>query len=143
MNNTYGDRLQEFLDEQNLKVADFANSLGVHRSVVYGWLKNHSYPTLDKLITIADMFSCSIEYLLGYIDVDNEHVFKKCERFGDRIRKLMKERKVSKYRLIKDKVCNPGNFTDWQKRHSQPTLASLNKLAEFFKMSIDELVGRI
>ena len=42
----------------------FAVSLGVTRKTLYTWLNKGNIP-LTYLIQMADMFNCSIDYLLG------------------------------------------------------------------------------
>lgn len=41
-----------------------ADELGVARKTLYNWLNNGNIP-LSALIHMADMFGCSIDYLLG------------------------------------------------------------------------------
>jgi len=41
-----------------------AEELGVARKTLYNWLNNGNIP-LTALIKMADMFGCSIDYLLG------------------------------------------------------------------------------
>lgn len=41
-----------------------AEELGVARKTLYNWLNNGNIP-LAALIKMADMFGCSIDYLLG------------------------------------------------------------------------------
>lgn len=41
-----------------------AEELGVARKTLYNWLNNGNIP-LTALIQMADMFDCSIDYLLG------------------------------------------------------------------------------
>ena len=41
-----------------------ADELGVARKTLYNWLTNGNIP-LSALIHMADMFGCSIDYLLG------------------------------------------------------------------------------
>ncbi len=58
--------LKDLLDENNLTINEFANKMKIkNSSIVYGWLKGDYIPKLDKLNEIANLFNCSIDYLLG------------------------------------------------------------------------------
>lgn len=46
-----------------LTVEDFAKQLGVTRKTVYNWMAHGNIPQ-SKLELMADMFHCSIDYLL-------------------------------------------------------------------------------
>ncbi len=50
-------RLRMTLDE-------LADKIGVARKSLYTWQKNGKYPS-DVLAKMADLFDCSIDYLLG------------------------------------------------------------------------------
>lgn len=41
-----------------------AEKLGVTRKTLYNWMEKGNVP-LSALITMADLFDCSIDYLLG------------------------------------------------------------------------------
>ena len=47
-----------------MTVADFADRLGVTRKTVYNWQNSGNIPS-DKLEQMADIFGCSVDYLLG------------------------------------------------------------------------------
>lgn len=41
-----------------------AEKLGVTRKTLYNWVTNGNIP-VSKLVQLADLFECSIDYLLG------------------------------------------------------------------------------
>lgn len=43
-----------------------AEALGVTRKTVFNWMTSGNIP-LGKLIVMADLFGCSIDYLLGRV----------------------------------------------------------------------------
>lgn len=43
---------------------ELAQRLGVNRTTVYHWLRNGRIPS-DQLVQMADLFQCSVDYLLG------------------------------------------------------------------------------
>ena len=47
-----------------MSLEEFAEALGVTRKTVFNWMTSGNIP-LGKLICMADLFGCSIDYLLG------------------------------------------------------------------------------
>ena len=48
---------------QGLTIGEFAEALGVSRKTVYNWMAHGNIPQ-SKLEKMAEMFHCSIDYLL-------------------------------------------------------------------------------
>lgn len=61
---TFGEKLTNLRRAQNYTQEQFANLLGVSRQAVSRWESGTAYPETDKLIKIAEMFDCSVDYLL-------------------------------------------------------------------------------
>ncbi|MGM9626979.1 MAG: helix-turn-helix transcriptional regulator [Faecousia sp.] len=54
---------------------DLAKELGISRKTLYNWLTNGNIPS-SALIRMADIFQCSIDYLLGRcctVDLSNQN----------------------------------------------------------------------
>lgn len=60
----------------------------------------------------------------------------------DRIFQIMKDRKLTSAFVSKQTGISAGNFTDWKKGRSKPGAKTINRLAEFFGVSVDYLLGR-
>ncbi len=56
--------------------------------------------------------------------------------------KTMSETKTTAAKLAKDNNISTGNISDWKKGRSTPKTETLIKIAEYFNVSIDYLVGR-
>ena len=61
----------------------------------------------------------------------------------DRILELIKQKKITEYRVMKDCSLQTNTFTYWKNGRSTPNIDTLIKLANYFNVSIDYLVGRI
>ena len=63
-------------------------------------------------------------------------------RIVDNILDLIKKKQTTKYRVTKD--CNlPSNiFTFWENGRQKPSLDALIKIADYFNVSVDCLIGR-
>lgn len=61
---SFRDNLQHLRDLQDMSQADLAQRIGVSRQSVAKWEAEKSYPEMDKLIKICDLFGCSLDDLV-------------------------------------------------------------------------------
>ena len=61
---SFRDNLQHLRDLQDMSQADLAQRIGVSRQSVAKWEAEKSYPEMDKLIRICDLFGCSLDDLV-------------------------------------------------------------------------------
>ena len=54
--------------------------------------------------------------------------------------KLMKEKGVSAYKVGKDTGINPSTFTHWKNRVYEPKMDKMQKLADYFGVSLEYLM---
>ncbi|MGN0435357.1 MAG: helix-turn-helix domain-containing protein [Wujia sp.] len=59
-----GTRLARLRAEQGMTQEEFANRIGISRQAVSKYELDKSYPDLDKLVSIANLFQVSTDYLL-------------------------------------------------------------------------------
>jgi repressor LexA len=62
--------------------------------------------------------------------------------FNDVFVKLLQERSITTYRLTKDTGISNGLITGWTQGGKTPSGENLTKLADYFDVSIDYLLGR-
>lgn len=59
----------------------------------------------------------------------------------DRIFEIMKEKELTAYRVSKDTGISQASLADWRKGRSKPKIDKLQKLSEYFGVSIQYLTG--
>ena len=59
----------------------------------------------------------------------------------DRIFEIMKEKELTAYRVSKDTGISQASLADWRKGRSKPKIDKLQKLSEYFGVSIPYLTG--
>lgn len=59
----------------------------------------------------------------------------------DRIFEIMKEKDLTAYRVSKDTGISQASLADWRKGRSKPKIDKLQKLSEYFGVSIQYLTG--
>ncbi|MDR7318951.1 helix-turn-helix transcriptional regulator [Brevibacillus nitrificans] len=69
----FSERLGLLLDLHDTMAKDLAKSIGLHKSSVSLYLTEKSFPTVEKLLDIADYFDVSIDYLVGRTAKKNAH----------------------------------------------------------------------
>ena len=55
---------------------------------------------------------------------------------------LMRKNGITKYKISKDTGISQTFFADWEKGKYQPKLDKLQKIASYFSVSVDYLMGR-
>lgn len=61
---SFRDNLQALRAERNMTQEQLAMLLGVSRQSVTKWEAERSYPEMDKLLKICDIFECSLDDLV-------------------------------------------------------------------------------
>lgn len=62
---TTGEKLQNLRKENNYTQEELADILGVSRQSISKWESDVAFPETDKLITLAKLYHCTIDYLLN------------------------------------------------------------------------------
>ena len=64
----FWDRFVALCSEKGIKPNPAASALGISSGSVTGW-KNGKLPRIEALLSMADYFHCSVDFLLGRTDV--------------------------------------------------------------------------
>lgn len=63
-----GKTLKELREARKLSQEELAKAVNMSLSSVQKWEQDKADPNTGKLIELADLFGCSIDYLFGYKD---------------------------------------------------------------------------
>ena len=61
--------------------------------------------------------------------------------FAQRLKELRKEYELTQFQLAKELNVSKQNISDWENGKSETSFELLIKIAKFFKVSIDYLLG--
>lgn len=111
-------------------------------SLIYKWINNNSMPSFLYLIKLADFFNVNIDYLVGRTENFEQVKPKKLPNFSTQFKKILKQYNTNQYKLLKDKIISKGHLNSWLNLNNLPSTNNLIRLADYLKISIDELVGR-
>ena len=139
--NVFHERLTELMIEKGVNTVSLASAVGVSDETVRRWKNGERDILLSQLVKLADYFQCSLDFLAGRSDTALDYQVMEMPLFYDSLRAVMKEKGVTRYRLVKDLPIYDGYFTNWKKGKS-PNILTLILLANYLDVSIDYLVGR-
>lgn len=135
-------RISEIIKEEGCSKEDFAKFAGVNKEVISRASVYGIIPTVKSLVKIADYLDKSLVYVLG--ETDSEIFYKADEpkTFHQRVEELLKENNTKYSAVTKKLSCSRSSFHVWKSKNSLPSLEYLEEIAEYFKVSIDYLLGR-
>lgn len=135
------ERLTELLYEREINNKEFAKIMGVTPNTVGRWKNGGTNMRLTQFIAIANYFNCSLDFLAGRSETFIDYTPKDCPPFYERLKIIMKDKRVTKYRINKETKIKSSHFVDW-KNGSDPQIHSLVELADYLDISLDYLLGR-
>lgn len=58
----------KMLDKKNISAYRLSQDTGITQGMISYWKSGERMPSAENLITLADYFECSVDYLLGRTD---------------------------------------------------------------------------
>lgn len=139
----FSERLCDLLQENKASVNFLAQDLNLNPSAVYKWMRRVSVPNFENALLLADYFGCSLDYLFGLKELDVQYTpHTPFSSFSDHFEEILREKKISEYRLVKETGISRSKITSWRKGESLPSIHSLIVVATSLDISLDALVGR-
>ncbi len=142
ISNVFQNRVNDLVEDCEVNKSVLPNLIGVDYRSLSNALNYGIIPTPRILIRIADYFNVSIKYLLGTSDNEYFNKAKVKSDFKIRFDFLCKENNVTHYKVSKDLHFNQSYITRWLNKNYLPSLELLELLSDYFKVSIDFLLGR-
>lgn len=127
--------IKKLRKESGLKQQDLAEKLSISRSTVAMWETGKAQPDNETLLKLSSIFNSSIDYIL------NNDCFSPPASFGERLKELRKEHKLSQEDLGEILYLSKGAVGNWELGTRQPDYDTLKFLAEYFNVSTDYLLG--
>ena len=135
--------LKDLMEEAEINAPVLAKATGIDSSTILTFLRGDGLPYVDTLVTLADYFKCSTDYMLGLTDKLSEEEFRQRPPFKEQLTFLLKHFNVTKYRMEKDTGLAEKTVNRWHNGKTQPTVDSLIRLAKYFDCSVDFILGRV
>lgn len=136
-------RLKELTTIKGKSKKDLASFMNISVALVYKWISDETKPSYHNLIQIADFYNVTIDYLIERSEDDSFAVTMKIIPFDVNIINILKNKKITKYRLFKECGFSDGHEFSWFNLKNLPRFDNLLKMADYLNISMDELMGRI
>ena len=134
------ERLHELMVVKRISCAQLSASTNIPIAAIYSWLRAEHEPNAEYLLAAASLFGCSLDFLLGLSDNDAPIV--RCRRlsaFPARLQEVMRERRITEYRLCKDTGLSRARFYDWKSGRRNPHVDNLLLICQYLDCSADAL----
>ena len=121
--------------------------LNISQSAYAHWEQGMSEPNFEKLSMLACIFDVSIDYLLSEnLEISKESYLKLKEEkknlFSARLKELRLQHGFSQEELAEKIGIKRNSYSDWENGKCKPNYEKLEKIADFFGVSLDWLFGR-
>lgn len=136
------ERISDKMYDKGVSIKQLALDTHIDVSLIYRCLRGEGLLQTPYMITLADYFCCSLDYLLGLDDNDYSQQYAQCPPFGTRLVQLYQKYNTNEYRVMKDTNISRTSLHDWRYNTRVPSIANLIQLAQHFGCTLDYLVGR-
>lgn len=140
--NAFGERLQQLRKSKKISQQQLADDLHINRGTYAHYEINKRQPDYDILIKIADYFHVSVDYLLGnQKPISALALSKTTSVFGHMLQQLRKNKKSSQTVLSKELGVAQSTVGMWESGKREPDYDTLIRIAKYFHVSVDYLLG--
>ena len=139
----FAENLSGLMEEKSLNAPALGKILNMDRSNITRYLRGERLPNYRLFIAIIEYFNVSADILLGRLDYLDIKSFQPVQPFGNMLRKVLNETKVSQYRLQKDLHFSSATTHSWLTNQSIPSMEHIDQLADYLDVPVDYLLGRI
>ena len=136
------ENLKDLMFDNNLSQKDLADVTGIDRASINRYLKGNCMPNLKAVVALAEYFNCSIDFLIGKSTENNQTKFVPCPPFSERLNIYLKKYNDTALSLCKKVGLPDSRFYGWLAGTNFPRIDNVEKLADYFLITIDQFLGR-
>jgi len=143
----FHEKLKVLRKEKGLTQKSLSNMLNISQGAYAQWENGKREPNFEKLSLLACIFDVSIDFLLSeYLEMSKETYLKLKEEkknlFSVRLKELRLQHGFSQEELAEKIGIKRNSYSDWENGKCKPNYEKLEKIADFFGVSLDWLFGR-
>lgn len=131
-------RLKQLREDAGYSQYSFAAAFGTKQSTVGGWESGAREPKIETLIKLAKFFNVSLDYLLGSVLTQKEKGIYSMLN----LKQLRLDRKLTQAALANALDVAQTTISSWERGEKSPDPDTLVRLANFYNVSVDYLLGR-
>lgn len=129
-------QLKEVRKSRGLTQEQVAEALRVSVGTISGYERGYRRPDPDMIVQLADLYDVSTDYILG------RHTITQTNVFGQKIREMRISKELTPDALSKSLDISSDILTSYEAGTRTPDLYIAEKLATYFGVSVDYLLGR-
>ena len=134
--------LKELINEKQKTLLEIEKDTGIFHSNLSEFLSGKHTPSYKNFVTLLYYFDCSADYLLGLDEFPTSEPLHKVLPFGQRLREVLAEHRVSQVKLHKTIGGSSSAIFKWLNGISFPSVDRLTAIANCLDCSVDYLIGR-
>ena len=134
-------KFKECREKKGLSQKYVAVMLGVSPSAISQWEKGTTYPSSENLAKLAEIYGVSIDHLMGKCN-EQEEIKQPIIFDTGRLRRLRTERMLTQKELGEELGLSESIVCLYEKGEREPSFSILCRLADFFGVTTDYLLGR-
>lgn len=143
----FHEKLKVLRKEKGLTQKSLSNMLNISQGAYAQWENGKREPNFEKLSMLACIFDVSIDFLLSEnLEISKETYLKLKEEkknlFSVRLKELRLQHGFSQEELAEKIGIKRNSYSDWENGKCKPNYEKLEKIADFFGVSLDWLFGR-
>lgn len=143
----FHEKLKVLRKKKGLTQQEVADLVHVDRVRITNWENGKREPNFENLSMLACIFDVSIDFLLSEnLEISKETYLKLKEEkknlFSVRLKELRLQHGFSQEELAEQIGIKQNSYSDWENGKCKPNYEKLEKLADFFGVSLDWLFGR-
>lgn len=138
-------RLKESRERLDMTQKDVAIIFNVHESTVSGWETGKDSIPLKKLIKYCNLFSYSIDYILGLSDENKPYLeLKRIDlmKIGNNLKKIRIKNKYSQEDVANLIKISQSCYSNYENGKELINTLTIYAIAKTYNISIDKLLGR-
>ena len=142
----FHEKLKMLRKKKGLTQQEVADFFGIQQAVYQKWESGNRKPSYENLSMLACIFDVSIDYLEiskeRYLKLKKQKEEEKKNLFSVRLKELRLRHGFNQEELAKQIGIKQNSYSDWEHGKCKPNYEKLEKIADFFGVSLDWLFGR-
>ena len=138
----FAENLKDLLFDSKLTQKQLADITGIDKASINRYKAGTCMPNLKAVVKLAEHFNCSIDYLVGKTEESSHSNFLPCPPFNERLQLYLNRYGGTAYSLCQTVGLPDNKFYGWLAGTNFPRIDSVEKLADYFKCTIDQFLGR-
>lgn len=142
-----GENCRRLRKKQGMSQAQLADKVGVRAAMISYIEAGTKTPSVGLCIDISNILGVTINDLCGVsVSADSEFSItetpsKISVNFGDTLKRLRTSKQLTQRELAENLYCSESTISLYESGKREPDLKTLIKLASFFEVSVDYLLG--